>query len=80
MSNWSQKLLDYTHSQFEKRRASFGSRLAEIDETLGRCGEEEKLLLSYYYATLPMVDIGDYSPALFLETAGRCRSICSCGM
>lgn len=75
MSNWSQKLLDYTHSQFEKRRASFGSRLAEIDETLGRCGEEEKLLLSYYYATLPVVDIGDYPPALFLETARQALAV-----
>lgn len=67
--NWSQEFLDYTQRQLKKRMSSFGGRREEIENTLAGCGQDEKVLLSYYYATLPLTDVGDYPPALFLETA-----------
>ena len=67
--SWSQELRTYIQTQLERRKPSFGSRLAEIQETLAQCGEDERLVLAYYYATMPIVDAGDYPPAYFLETA-----------
>ncbi len=67
--SWSQELRTYIQTQLERRKPSFGSRLAEIQETLAQCGEDERLVLAYFYATMPIVDAGDYPPAYFLETA-----------
>ena len=73
--NWSQEFLDYTQRQLKNRMNSFGSRREEIENTLAGCGQDEKVLLSYYYATLPLTDVGDYPPALFLETARQALKV-----
>lgn len=67
--NWSQEFLEYAHRLYEQRNRRFGSRREEIRAVLDSCGEDEAVLLTYYYATLPLTDVGDYPPALFLETA-----------
>ena len=67
--NWSQAFLDYTQRQLEQRRNALGSRWEELESLLARCSRDENVLLSYYFATLPVTDLGDYPPALFQETA-----------
>lgn len=73
--NWSPELLEYTRTQLEKRKYAFGTRREELEELLSRCGEDESVLLSYYYATLPLVDLGDYSPAYFQEVARQASAV-----
>ena len=68
--SWSQKLRTYIQTQLERRKPSFGSRLAEIQETLAQCGEDERLVLAYFYATMPIVDAGDYPPPIFWKQPG----------
>ena len=65
--NWSQELKTYTHTCLSRRLPAFGARRPEVEQALAGCGEEERLLLSFVYATLPITDVGDYSPAGFLQ-------------
>lgn len=89
---WSQELRNYVNTQLEGRKPRLGARWAALQEELSLCGEEEALLLSYLYATLPSADLGDYSPCFFREAARQalaaagsspgappCRNPCSCG-
>ena len=64
---WSKKLIDYTHTHFQQREPLFGSRREEVQALLDGCQEDEKLLLSFLYATMPISDVGDYSPEFFLN-------------
>ena len=66
---WSQELRNYVNTQLEGRKPRLGARWAALQEELSLCGEEEALLLSYLYATLPSADLGDYSPRFFREAA-----------
>lgn len=65
--NWSQELKTYTHTCLSRRLPALGARRPEVEQALAGCGEEERLLLSFVYATLPITDVGDYSPAGFLQ-------------
>ena len=88
---WSQELRNYVNTQLEGRKPRLGARWAALQEELSLCGEEEALLLSYLYVTLPSADLGDYSPRFFREAARPwppagsfpgappCRNPCSCG-
>ena len=64
---WSKELIDYTHTHFQQRESLFGSRREEVQALLDGCQEDEKLLLSFLYATMPISDVGDYSPEFFLN-------------
>ena len=64
-----QKLLEYTRGRLLAREAAFGPRREEVSAALAACAGEERPLLAYYYATLPLTDVGDYSPAYFLSVA-----------
>ena len=66
---WSQELRNYVNTQLEGRKPRLGARWAALQEELSLCGEEEALLLSYLYVTLPSADLGDYSPRFFREAA-----------
>ena len=65
--NWSQELKTYTHTCLSRRLPGLGARRPEVEQALAGCGEEERLLLSFVYATLPITDVGDYAPADFLQ-------------
>ena len=66
---WSQELRNYVNTQLERRKPRLGARWAALQKELSLCGEEEVLLLSYLYVTLPRADLGDYSPRFFREAA-----------
>ena len=73
--NWSPELLDYTRTHFENRKETFGTRREEIAQTLDGCSQDEAVLLSYFYATMPIADIGDYPPAYFREVARQALAV-----
>ncbi len=64
---WSKELIDYTHTQFRRREPLLGSRREKVRKVLEQCQEDEGLLLSFLYATMPITDAGDYSPEFFLN-------------
>lgn len=66
---WSQEFTAYTRTWFQRRESAFGVRREEILQALKGCGEDEAQLVRYYYATMPLTDVGDYPPSFFVETA-----------
>lgn len=64
---YSKELINYTHNAWVLRRGELGELLTEAERVLSRCNDEEKLLLQYVMATLPLSDLGDYRPHLFLS-------------
>ena len=75
MMTWSPELLEYTRGRLLAREAAFGPRREEVSAALAACAEEERPLLAYYYATLPLTDVGDYSPAYFLSVARQALAV-----
>lgn len=75
MMTWSPELLEYTRGRLLAREAAFGPRREEISAALAACAGEERPLLAYYYATLPLTDVGDYSPAYFLSVARQALAV-----
>lgn len=75
MMTWSPELLEYTRGRLLAREAAFGSRREEVSAALAACAGEERPLLAYYYATLPLTDVGDYSPAYFLSVARQALAV-----
>lgn len=75
MMTWSPELLEYTRSRLLAREAAFGPRREEVSAALAACAGEERPLLAYYYATLPLTDVGDYSPAYFLSVARQALAV-----
>lgn len=67
--NFDQKLRAYAEGQWEERRKELEGTaiLAELDAVLEECEETERLYLTYVFATLPVSDLGDYEPKLFLS-------------
>ena len=72
---WSPELLEYTRGRLLAREAAFGPRREEVSAALAACAGEERPLLAYYYATLPLTDVGDYSPAYFLSVARQALAV-----
>ena len=66
MIDWKEFTRD-TERAWEQRRAELGELLEETERVFRCCGEEETLLLKYVLATLPLSDLGDYRPELFLR-------------
>lgn len=75
MMTWSPELLEYTRGRLLAREAAFGPRREEVSAALTACAGEERPLLAYYYATLPLTDVGDYSPAYFLSVARQALAV-----
>ena len=75
MMTWSPELLEYTRGRLLAREAAFGPRREEVSAALAACAGEERPLLAYYYATLPLTDVGDYSPAYFLSVARQALAV-----
>ena len=75
MMTWSPELLEYTRGRLLAREAAFGPRREEVSASLAACAGEERPLLAYYYATLPLTDVGDYSPAYFLSVARQALAV-----
>ena len=65
--SWSQALQAYSETQLSRRIDSFGARREEIQALLLSCSSQERVLLQYLYATLPLPDVGDYAPRFFLQ-------------
>jgi transglutaminase-like putative cysteine protease len=72
---WSQELLDYAHSHLQRREHLFGARREEVRETLEHCQGDEGLLLSFLYASMPITDVGDYSPEYFLSVVRQALKV-----
>ena len=67
MTAW-KNIARYTETAWPRRKSALPEALAEIWEAaLASCGEEEALLLRALLATLPLSDLGDYSPELLLD-------------
>lgn len=64
--SWSKQLTEYSEKCWQKRRKDLGELAEKADSTLTACSPDERLLLKYILATLPLSDLGDYDPALFL--------------
>lgn len=62
---FSRELVRYAEDGYARRKEAFGARLEAVEQELKGGTEEEALLLKFLYATMPLVDVGDYSPALF---------------
>ncbi|MFQ6829828.1 MAG: transglutaminase-like domain-containing protein, partial [Acutalibacter sp.] len=75
MMTWSPELLEYTRGRLLARETAFGPRREEVSAALAACAGEERPLLAYYYATLPLTDVGDYSPAYFLSVARQALAV-----
>ena len=66
MTAW-KNIARYTETAWPRRKSALPEALAEMWEAaLASCGEEETLLLRALLATLPLSDLGDYSPELLL--------------
>ena len=62
MTAW-KNIARYTETAWPRRKSALPEALAEMWEAaLASCGEEEALLLRALLATLPLSDLGDYSP------------------
>lgn len=57
----------YAQRFWNRRREFLGNCGEEAERVLKGCSGEEKLLLQYVLATLPLSDLGDYPPGLFLN-------------
>lgn len=60
----SERLKRYTHRFWQERRAFVGEK---ADGVLASCLPEEREYLEFVLATLPLSDLGDYEPELFLS-------------
>lgn len=47
----------------------------EILQTLKQCNEDESFCLKYLYAYMPITDMADYSPQLFLKFVKHCLKV-----
>jgi len=65
--SWSKRLTEYSEKFWQKRRQSLGELGEKADTVLTLCSPDETVLLKYILATLPLSDLGDYDPALFLS-------------
>lgn len=64
---FSEEFRQYVHRSFEERRRWYESVIREIEETLKECTPDERLLMKFFYGTMPVSDAGEYAPGHFLE-------------
>ncbi len=60
------KLKAYAEHFWSLRRENLGAAGERADRVLAGCNEEEKPLLQFVLATLPLSDLGDYEPEFLL--------------
>lgn len=64
---WSKQLKEYSEKFWQDRRRYLGEQGEKADRVLALCSPDEKILLQYILATLPLSDLGDYGPGFFLQ-------------
>jgi hypothetical protein len=65
---FSQTLQDRIHHKF-LQSLPLGRLNQELLDSLQQCGEEERLILEFFYSTMPAADIGDYDFSLYKSFA-----------
>lgn len=65
---FSQTLQDRVHHQF-LQSLPLGKLNEAIQERLHQCEEEQRLILKFFYSTMPAADIGDYDFSLYKSFA-----------
>lgn len=63
---WSEELKQYAREQYQKRIPYFGKRRREIQEKIKEIPEEERILMEFLYGTMPIQDVGECGPEIFL--------------
>ena len=63
---WSEELKQYAREQYQKRIPYFGKRQKEIQEKIKEIPEEERILMEFLYGTMPIQDVGECGPEIFL--------------
>lgn len=61
------QLQKYASDKYEKRKKYYGCLLADIEEGLKGCKEEEAVLMRFLYSTMPLRDAGEYGFDVFLS-------------
>lgn len=65
----SQRLLDFIEEQLAARAPWLKTIEQPLEAALRLCDSEEGTLLRYYYATMPLCDVADYTPELLMDYA-----------
>ncbi len=61
------QLQKYASDKYEERKKYYGCLLADIEEGLKGCQEEEAVLMRFLYGTMPLRDAGEYEFNVFLS-------------
>ena len=62
---FSEQLRQEAELRFQRQLPYFGQRKAEILCQMGRCSEEEQILMKFLYGTMPLRDVGVYDFSVF---------------
>lgn len=65
---FSKKIQDMIHNKFTEN-LPLGKQNNEILKELSSCNEDERIILEFYYSTMPASDIGDYDFLLYKKFA-----------
>ncbi len=60
-------LQEYALDKYQGRKKYYGPLWEEIEEALGKCTEEEAVLMRFLYGTMPVRDAGEYDFQVFLK-------------
>lgn len=63
----SEQLKKYAEAAYQERAPYFGNLRGLIEERLLACTEEEKVLMQFFYGTMPLSDAAEYPFDLFLS-------------
>ena len=63
----SEQLKKYDEAAYQERAPYFGNLRRLIEERLLACTEEEKVLMQFFYGTMPLSDAAEYPFDLFLS-------------
>ncbi len=82
---FSENLKEYACKKYEERLAFYGACGDEIEEKMALLTEDERILMKFFYGTMPLSDAGDYGFETFLgfvrhslmlrENIDRCRDL-----
>jgi hypothetical protein len=59
-------LKEYAERKFEDRKAEYERILPELERGFSGCTEDERLLMQFFYGTMPLSDAGEYDFETFL--------------
>ena len=60
------KRQQYAREHYEKRSPYFGKCQQKVQEIINGLPEEEQILMEFLYGTMPIQDVGDCAPEVFL--------------